>query len=298
MPPAEPSSSAEHLASALDASSALAAKIREAGIGPLEPAPRASDEDLALVHAPTWIERLKANDLTPEEEDRWALPHSARVLPAAWHIAGGTLAACRAALKSSFAAYLGGGCHHAMPEHGEGFCPVNDAAVAIRRLLGEGLVRQVLVADLDAHQGNGTAICFQSEPRVFTFSLHNRDIYPEDPPKSSLDVGLPAGAGDDAYLEALRLSLPPIFREHPPELVVYLAGADPFVGDPLGGLALTKEGLKLRDTFVLRTAAAAEVPVALVMAGGYSPADDLAEIRLETLRAGFAAFPDGGPVFT
>ena len=165
--------------------------------------------------------------------------------------------------------HLGGGLHHAFPDHGEGFCLFNDVAVAIRRLQRDGRLRRAAIVDCDVHHGNGTAFIFAADPSVFTFSIHQQQNYPAWKPASDLDVGLDDGAGDDEYLTRLAAALPNVMRAHP-QLIVYLAGSDPFKEDRLGGLALTLEGLRRRDRLVLDAAASASIPVAVVLAGGYA----------------------------
>jgi acetoin utilization deacetylase AcuC-like enzyme len=181
---------------------------------------------------------------------------------------------------------LAGGTHHAYPDHGEGFCVFNDAAVAIRVLQREGAIRRAAVIDCDVHQGNGTAAVFASDPSVFTFSIHGARNFPFRKERSSLDVELPDGAGDDVFLAALELHLPRVLAELRPELAIYLAGADPFHQDRFGRLAMTKEGLAERDHLVLGACRDAGVPVAVAMAGGYArDTEDTVDIHVRTIRA-------------
>jgi acetoin utilization deacetylase AcuC-like enzyme len=182
---------------------------------------------------------------------------------------GGTLLAGRLALEHGSAGHLGGGFHHAFADHGEGFCLLNDVAVAARVLLGEGRVGRVAIVDLDVHHGNGTASIFAGDPDVFTFSMHQERNYPADKPPSDLDVGLDDRTGDGAYLDALARHLPEAL-DGSPDLVFYLAGADPYRDDQLGGLALTIEGLRRRDRMVLEAVQERGIPVAVVLAGGYA----------------------------
>ena len=230
---------------------------------------RASWDELALAHSPEYLEKLRTNTLTQEEIATLELPWRPELADAFRLMVGGTCAAARAALEDGCAAHLGGGLHHAFAAHGEGFCPLNDVAVAIRVLQRDGAVARAAVVDLDVHHGNGTAMIFESDPRVFTFSMHQQHIYPLFKPRSSLDIGLEDGAGDDRYLTHLRGALPRVF-ESTPEIAVYLAGADPFERDQLGGLRLTKAGLRERDRLVIAASRRAGVPLVTVLAGGYA----------------------------
>ena len=208
---------------------------------------------------------------------------------------GGTIAASRLALDEGAAAHLGGGLHHAFANHGEGFCPLNDVAVAVRVLQRDTAVRHAAIVDLDVHHGNGTAMIFERDDSVFTFSMHQQHNYPLFKPRGDLDVGLEDGAGDAQYLDRLAGALPRVMTAAdgaPPDLVVYLAGADPFGGDRLGGLALTKRGLLERDRMVIAAARGAGAPVVVVLAGGYA-ADvaDTVDIHAGTVRALAEAIP-------
>ena len=201
---------------------------------------------------------------------------------------GGTIMAARTAISEkgngswSPVFHVGGGFHHAFANHGEGFCLFNDVAIAVRLLLQAGAIERAAIVDLDVHHGNGTAFIFASEPRVFTFSMHQEYNYPAFKPKGSLDVGLPDGATDPLYLDRLASSLDQVFAARP-ELVLYLAGADPFVGDQLGGLALTKGGLRERDRMVLSACRAHGTPIVVVLAGGYArDVEDTVDIHVAT----------------
>jgi len=242
-----------------------------------EPSPRA---DLALVHTEAYLEDLFALRWTPRTIPS-ELPISDEIVRAFAFAAGGTTLACLCALDEGFAMNLTGGFHHAFPDHAEGFCYINDVAVALRVLKSRGMIRRAAVVDLDLHQGNGTAFIFQSEPAVFTFSMHQENNYPIKQ-RSDLDIGLDDGTGDEAYLRLLERSLPAILDSHRPELVVYLAGADPYERDLLGGLALTLDGLRRRDESVIRHCAERSIPVAVVLAGGY--AEDFADtVRIHAM---------------
>jgi acetoin utilization deacetylase AcuC-like enzyme len=199
-------------------------------------------------------------------------------------MAGGTIAAAFAALDDGAAVHLGGGLHHAFSNHGEGFCPVNDVAAAVRVLRREGRLDRAAIVDLDVHHGNGTAMIFERDASVFTFSMHQQHNYPLFKPRSDLDIGLEDGAGDDRYLTLLAGALPRIMASNP-DLVVYLAGADPFEGDRLGGLRLTKTGLAERDRLVVTASRGASVPLVTVLAGGYAAdVTDTVDIHATTIR--------------
>ena len=202
-----------------------------------------------------------------------------------WLCAGGTLRTAQAALRDGAAVHLGGGFHHAFPDHGEGFCLIHDVAIAIRMLQRERAIRRALVVDLDVHHGNGTAAIFSGDDTVFTFSMHQQNNYPAWKPPSDLDLGLPDATGDQDYLALLERHLPVILDRHGPDLVVYLAGADPYERDQLGGLALTIDGLRRRDAYVLGTARSRGLPVAVTLAGGYAANErDTVEIHVNTVR--------------
>lgn len=226
-------------------------------------------EDLALVHTGEYLEKLRSNTLTAEEIATLELPWQPALADAFRLMVGGTCAAAAAAIADGRAAHLGGGLHHAFANHGEGFCPLNDVAVAIRVAQQSRGIRRAAVVDCDVHHGNGTSMIFERDPDVFTFSIHQQLNYPFFKPRSDLDIGLEDEAGDDRYLEALAGALPRVLDSRP-ELIVYLAGADPFEHDRLGGLKLTKAGLAARDRLVLDAARAAGVPLVTVLAGGYA----------------------------
>ena len=259
----------------------------------VEPAP-ASWDDLALVHTAEYLDKLRRGALTAEDIATLELPWQPGFVEPFLLMVGGTIAAARAALQEGSAAHLGGGLHHAFANHGEGFCPLNDVAVAIRVLQAPGraarsghvsAIRRVAVIDCDVHHGNGTAMIFERDPDVFTFSIHQQHNYPFFKPRSDLDVGLDDGAGDARYLEALASALPRVLASVP-ELVVYVAGADPFEHDRLGGLRLTKRGLAERDRMVVAAARAAGVPIVLTLAGGYAiDVRDTVEIQAATVLA-------------
>ncbi len=240
-------------------------------------------EQLALVHSPEWLTRLREDRLSLAEVARLELPSSPGTVDGFRLMCGGTIEAARYALRDGIAVSLGGGLHHAFPSHGEGFCMFNDVAVAIRVLQAEHRLTRAAVVDLDVHHGNGTAAIFAGDPDVFTFSMHQWNNYPAEKPPSSIDVHLPDGVGDEAYLAELRAALPAVVA-HRPELAFYLAGADPYHDDQLGGLALTQDGLRERDRLVFATLRGAGIPVAVTLAGGYARrTDDTVAIHVATV---------------
>lgn len=242
-----------------------------AGVAPdaeiLRPEPL-GDEDLLLVHSPAYLDDLRHLRWTARTRSS-EIALTEDLLSAYGLASGGTLLACREALPRGRAMNLGGGFHHAFPERAEGFCYVNDVAVAIRRLQRDSLIRRALVADCDLHQGNGTAFIFRRDPTVFTFSIHQERLYPIKE-SSDLDIGLPDFAGDEEYLGHLERVVPRLLDEFRPDLVLYLAGADPFLRDQLGLLTLTFEGLRRRDELVITACVGRDIPVAVVLAGGYA----------------------------
>jgi acetoin utilization deacetylase AcuC-like enzyme len=248
------------------------------------PAP-VRDDDVRLVHTAAYVTKIREDRLSPMERVTLEVPFSAALRDSMWLCAGGTLRTAHAALADGVAVHLGGGFHHAFPDHGEGFCLIHDVAVAIRMLQRDSSIRRALVVDLDVHHGNGTAAIFAGDATVFTFSMHQQNNYPVWKPPSDLDLGLRDGTGDAEYLELLARHLPGILDTQRPELVVYLAGADPYEQDQLGGLALTMDGLRRRDAFVLETARSRECPVAVTLAGGYAANErDTVEIHVNTVR--------------
>ena len=232
-------------------------------------APFTTDGVLALAHHPAYIERVAGGALSAAEQKAIGFPWTEQMVERSRRSAGATISACRAALEWGTAANLAGGTHHAYADHGEGFCVFNDAAVAARLMQAERLVRRVAIVDLDVHQGNGTAAILARDESVFTLSLHAERNYPFTKESSDLDVALPDGTGDAVYLDALREALDAMFARFAPELIIYLAGADPHEGDRLGRLKLSMAGLAARDGTVLECARERDIPVALAMAGGY-----------------------------
>jgi acetoin utilization deacetylase AcuC-like enzyme len=245
----------------------------------------ASWETLALVHTDDYLRKLRDNTLTGEDVATLELPWAPQFADVFRLMVGGTVAAASAALEEGAAVHLGGGLHHAFANHGEGFCPLNDVAVAVRALQHANRITRAAIVDLDVHHGNGTAMIFERDESVFTFSMHQQHNYPAFKPRGDLDIGLDDGTGDARYLERLAAALPRVMASGP-GLVCYLAGADPFEGDGLGGLHLTKAGLAERDALVVGAARADAVPLVTVLAGGYA-ADvrDTVDIHIATVRA-------------
>jgi acetoin utilization deacetylase AcuC-like enzyme len=250
----------------------------------LEPAPATLD-DVLLVHTNDYVSRLCSGELTPKELRRLGLPWSESLVRRSFYATGGTIAAARAALVEGYASNLAGGTHHSFADRGEGFCVLNDVAVAIRVLRKEGLIRRAAIVDCDVHQGNGTATIFAEDEDTFTFSIHGANNYPLFKARSSLDIELPDGTADDEYLNILNHHLPEVLDAADPDLVFYLAGADPYSNDKLGRLALTIDGLRQRDLCVLRECYERETPIVTVMSGGYGKdINDTIEIHCNTIR--------------
>jgi acetoin utilization deacetylase AcuC-like enzyme len=282
-----------------------------------EPAP-ASDDDILLVHTAEYLHKLKTASLSPHEEAVLEIPYSRELVKAFWLAAGGSILAAEHALRDGIGFNIGGGFHHAMADHGEGFCMIHDVAVAIHRMQKDGKIKTAMTVDCDVHQGNGTAAIFASQPPahaplpssaglapglqfhiaavtpptdVFTISLHQQHNYPEVKPPSSIDVNLPDGTGDADYLHWLDNALSSGFRQFAPDLLCYLAGADPYREDQLGGLALTIAGLKQRDELVFKVARARGVPVMVTYAGGYAQrVEDTVKIHCNTVVAAQEVF--------
>ena len=251
----------------------------------LAPEP-ATDHDILLVHKPEYVHKLKTGTLSSREELELEIPYSRDLVRAFWLAAGGSILAAQQALQDRVALNIGGGFHHAFPDHGEGFCVLNDVAIAARRMQAEGAAARVLVVDTDVHQGNGTAYIFRDDPTVFTFSIHQARNYPEPKPPSDLDINLADRVGDEEYLQELRRGLEVCFAKFSPNLLFYVAGADPYREDQLGGLSLTIPGLRQRDDLVFAEARRRGVPVAITLAGGYARhTEDTVRIHINTVLA-------------
>ncbi len=250
----------------------------------------ATEEDLCLVHDEDWVRKLRKGTISYQEILKLEVPYSRRMVDAFWLAAGGSTLAGRLALVHGAAYNVGGGFHHAFPGHGEGFCAIHDVAVAIRVLQRERLIRKAIVVDVDVHQGNGTAAIFAGDDSVFTLSIHQLHNYPAVKPPSDLDINLEDGVGDIEYLEKLRHGMVPVLELVRPDMLFYVAGADPYLDDQLGGLNLTKDGLHARDRFVIGRALEMKIPVMITLAGGYATkVEDTVEIHANTWRAAEAA---------
>jgi acetoin utilization deacetylase AcuC-like enzyme len=283
----------------------------------VEPEP-ATDDDVRLVHTSDYMRKLKEGSLTPREELEMEVPYSPELVRAFWLSAGGSILAARNALRDGVGINLGGGFHHAFPDHGEGFCMIHDVAIAIRRLQQEGKIRRAMTVDCDVHQGNGTAVIFAPrgvanllpvatrasvgmmgskadivgfEGDVFTISLHQENNYPSWKPSSSIDVNLGDGVADDEYLSWLDRSLSSGLWQLDPDLMCYVAGADPYREDQLGGLNLSIDGLKKRDLMVFKAAKSHRIPVMVTLAGGYAmEVEDTITIHCNTVLAAKEVF--------
>ncbi len=244
----------------------------------------ATRDELARAHSEEFLSKVETGSLSFSERARLEVPLTEELRDAMALSCGGTLLTARWALEHGVAVHLGGGFHHAYAGHGEGFCLYNDVAVAVRVLQAEGLVERVAVVDLDVHHGNGTAAIFAAAGDVFTFSMHQQNNYPFVKPPSDLDIALQDGTEDGEYLELLETALGDVIGEWVPDLIVYLAGADPYEHDQLGGLSMTLDGLRRRDRMVLEGAVEQTIPIAVLMAGGYAhELDDTVSVHVATV---------------
>jgi len=248
--------------------------------------PRAvAEEEILRAHTPGYLERVVSGTLTKKEVRRIGFPWSERMVERSRRASGGTLGACLAALEEGFAANLAGGTHHAFSDKGEGYCVLNDSAIAARTVQAAGLVERVVVIDTDVHQGNGTAAILRGDPTVFTFSIHGAKNFPFHKEESDLDTPLPDGTDDTEFLHALEAGLKTALAAAHADLAIYLAGADPFEGDRLGRLCVTKAGLAERDRVVLETCKEHGIPVAITMAGGYArEVEDTVDVHFQSIR--------------
>ena len=247
---------------------------------------RASDNDLLRVHTQDWVSKLKTGTLTASEIMKLEMPYSSELAEAVLLAAGGTILAGQLALRDGFASNLSGGFHHAYASHGEGFCALNDVAVAIRRLQSDRAIKKAIVVDTDVHHGNGTAHIFRNDDSVFSLSIHQENNYPAHKPPSNLDLPLDDGVEDDEYLATLLPAVEKSLDEFRPDVLFYVGGADPFCEDQLGGLRLTKSGLKARDKGVFQLALTRNIPVATTLAGGYARCvEDTIRIHANTILA-------------
>jgi acetoin utilization deacetylase AcuC-like enzyme len=251
----------------------------------LRPLP-ANDEDILRVHTADWVRKLKTGTLTASDVMRLEVPYSPELVEAVWLATGGSILAGQMALRDGFASNLSGGFHHAYPEHGEGFCAIHDVAVAIRKLQADGAIKKAIVVDTDVHHGNGTAAIFRKDPTVFTLSIHQLNNYPGHKPLSNVDLDMDDRVEDEEYLGALIPAVQQALDSFQPEILFYVGGADPYCEDQLGGLSLTKEGLKKRDRNVFEEARRRGISVATTLAGGYARrVEDTVRIHVNTILA-------------
>jgi len=263
----------------------------------LTPQP-ASDPEIELVHTARYVKKIRQGKLSQAEMLALELPFCQECVDFAVLTVGGTIQAAEQALAEGLCFHIGGGFHHAFRDHGEGFCVFNDVAVSLEKMKRDGRIRRAMIVDCDVHQGNGTAVIFSGMDDVFTFSLHQMDLYPAQKPRSSLDVGLWAGDPDEKYLAALTEHIPRIYEEFQPDLVYYLAGADPLEYDQLGCLRISHEGLKERDRIVIEGARRLRLPLVILLAGGYAPdiADTVA-VHMNTIEVARKAELKGASLF-
>lgn len=249
------------------------------------------ERDLLLAHSPAWVTKLLDMRLSPGDAERAEMPITKDVIFAHLLHTGGTIKASLLALETGAGLHCGGGAHHAHRNYGAGFCLVNDIAVSVKKLLAEKKIKKALIVDLDAHQGDGTAEIFRNDKAVFTFSVHQKDIYPEKKEKSSLDIELSAGTKGGPYLEAVAKNLPAVLDSFRPDFIAYNAGADVYRDDQLGGLALGFQDIIERDRFVFSLASKKGIPLTLVLSGGYAskPADTV-RIHYNTLKTAVETF--------
>lgn len=245
----------------------------------------AIDAQILLAHDVDYLEKVKSGTLTRQEIRRMGFPWSPELVERSRRSSGGTIATARTALSEGIAVNLAGGTHHAGRNHGEGFCVFNDSAIAARTMQHEGRARRILIIDCDVHQGNGTASILNGDSSIFTFSIHGEKNFPFRKVMGNLDIGLPDNTGDELYLETLEEALQRVFAVFRADLAIYVSGADPYVGDRLGKLSLTKQGLSARDHLVFEMCYDARLPVAVTMAGGYAAqVDDIVDIHLQTVQ--------------
>jgi acetoin utilization deacetylase AcuC-like enzyme len=246
----------------------------------------ASDADILRVHTPDWVNKLKTRTLTLSDIMKLEVPYSRELVGAFWLAAGGTILAGEMALRDGFGCNIGGGFHHAYPNHGEGFCAIHDVAVAIRHMQATAAIRKGMVVDTDVHHGNGTAAIFANDNSVFTLSIHQENNYPAFKPPSTLDLHMKDGVGDTEYLDVLLPAVRGAMESFQPDMVFYVGGADPYRKDQLGGLALTMDGLKQRDQGVFTEARKRKIPVVTTLAGGYALlVEDTVQIHVNTILA-------------
>jgi acetoin utilization deacetylase AcuC-like enzyme len=246
----------------------------------------ATDDDVLRVHTSAYVRKLKTASLSRAELQQLEIPYSQELIEACWLAAGGSILAGQRALQDGWSANIGGGFHHACPDHGEGFCVLHDVAIAIRRLQSDKAIERAMVVDTDVHHGNGTAAIFGGDDDVFTLSIHQLHNYPFVKPPSTMDINLPDGVEDEDYLVILEEHLQKAFSTFSPQIIFYVAGADPYREDQLGGLALTMEGLARRDALVMEYACKDNRPLVITLAGGYARrVEDTVSIHVGTILA-------------
>jgi len=245
----------------------------------------ASDDDLRLVHTADYVNKVLTGTLSSLELQALEMPFSSQLVQFFLLMTGGTIKAAEEALRTGLSVHLGGGFHHAFPDHGEGFCLFNDVAIALEKMKKEGRINRAMIVDGDLHQGNGTAYFFGKRDYVFTFSIHQMDNYPSYKQASSLDIELHSGDSDEAYLTALQPHFPRLYEEYKPDLVIYIAGADPYQNDLLSGLDISSAGLKKRDRLIIEQARRLKIPLAIVLGGGYADRiEETVEIHFNTVK--------------
>ncbi|MGB3683911.1 MAG: histone deacetylase [Rubrobacteraceae bacterium] len=265
--------------------SMLRERVSEAGLGELRIPRPVTDEEILRAHTPAYLSKVVEGSISAKEMRRIGFPWTEKMVERSRRASGGTLDACRAALEEGLAANLAGGTHHALSDRGEGYCVFNDSVIAARTLQADRLVERVVILDTDVHQGNGTAEILSDDPSVFTLSIHGDKNFPFHKEESDLDLPLPDSADDGEFLDALEMGLEKALETSRPDLAIYLAGADPFVGDKLGRLSVSKKGLAERDRIVLETCRERGVPVVATMAGGYAPEiEHTVDIHFQTVQ--------------
>ena len=265
--------------------SMLRERVSEADLGELQVPRPVSDEEILRAHTPTYLGKVVDGSITAKEMRRIGFPWTEQMVERSRRASGGTLDACRVALEEGLAANLAGGTHHAFADQGEGYCVFNDSVIAVRALQAEGLVGRAVIVDTDVHQGNGTASILSNDPSIFTFSIHGDKNFPFHKEESDLDIPLPDGTEDAEFLEALGKGLDQALEPSGVDIAIYLAGADPFTGDKLGRLSISKEGLAERDRIVLETCRGHGIPVVATMAGGYAPEiEHTVDIHFQTIQ--------------
>lgn len=255
-----------------------------------EPA-EAKDEDILLVHTKEYIEKLKTGNFSIDEIYKMEIPYKKEMKIPVWICANGTVLASLEALNNKVGIHIGGGFHHAYPDHGEGFCILNDPSIAIKKLLKDRKIKKAMVVDLDVHQGNGTAFIFRNDKNVFTYSIHQEDNYPMPKEKSDLDIPLFSGTKGNEYLKILKETLAKAIETFKPDFIHYLAGSDPYEKDKLGGFLLSIEDLKNRDEIVFEFIIKMNIPISISFGGGYAEKiEDTVTIHSNTIKLALSLY--------